>query len=469
MSFSYFVGVNFTSLTQMLPFVMFGIGLDDSFIIHGAYLRTDPQRPVLDRIRATFHDIGLSIFLTKMTTSTAFGLGCTSNIPTLYWLSCYAMATVLVDFLYQITFFVALIVLDQRRIDANRRDCFLCVVDFGCEDDEDSDVQTEALSNSSGDEEDNQSEATSSPHGKGWNKRNKPDDETNNVFVRFMNAYGNFILRPTVKVLVLIGFAAMAAGLAYSTSLFRSEFNMTDMLPRDSFARQYLMAADSYGQRAIVVPAVYFRNVDQSNTTIQQQMEDYVNDMVGIDAISAQPPLFWLRHFKEFLTYDDRLLDLTFNQQLDIFLSIDAFQSMYGPHIARDEESGEIISSRCVLYMDQIDLNSVGNQLETNTQQRSVSESQPVNQGLDTLNFFLWEPTIFTWDFYATIEQELITTTILGVTTVSLIGFAIIPHWSSIFYLFFLISILYVELMGKNRCVCPVSTSYVFIVFLHIR
>ena len=95
---------------------MFGIGLDDSFIIFGEYMRTDESKPIQDRVRDTFEEVGLSIFLTSLTTSGAFVLGVLSAMPAVIWLSFYACLAVVVDFIYQITFFVAFLVLDEQRI-----------------------------------------------------------------------------------------------------------------------------------------------------------------------------------------------------------------------------------------------------------------------------------------------------------------------------------------------------------------
>jgi len=44
------ISVPFTSMTQVVPFGMFGIGLDDAFILWGAYKRLGGDIPVLDRI-----------------------------------------------------------------------------------------------------------------------------------------------------------------------------------------------------------------------------------------------------------------------------------------------------------------------------------------------------------------------------------------------------------------------------------
>lgn len=422
----------------MLRFSLWhGLGLDDAFIMIGAYNRTDPNKDVVDRIQEATRDIGLSIVLTTVTTSVAFGLGCLSNLPALYWLSFYAFTSMVLVFLYTCTFFVALLVLDDRRIQENRRDCCICLTVVKVVDDETIENQLEL-------EEGNMN--FSNPK---QEPELKADDETNNSIIRFMDWYSNFLMKPVVKLLVILAALVLACYSAYSTSLFKQEFNVTEMLPGDSYAKAYMAASNKYGQRGWIVPSAYFRNVDQSDPEVQQQMRDYVNDLVdNVDAISSYPPLFWLDHFENFLTYDDRLLELTFNQQMNIFLSHSPFKELFGPHIVRDEETGDITASRCVLYMDRIDVNSVENQLMTLNDQRAISAGQAVNAGTTDFNFFLWEFQMFTWDFYASTVDELSVTTALGIIAVCVIGFAFIPHWSAVCFLFPFITILYIDLMG---------------------
>lgn len=423
-------GVNFTSLTQILPFVMFGIGLDDAFIIIGSFNSTDPKKDIVDRIQETMRDIGMSIILTTVTTTVAFALGCTSQLPALYWMSFYAFSTMLIVFFYSITFFVALIALDEKRIQENRRDCCVCITVVEPNDDEET-METG---------EEDQAPTKEEPE--------SDHDQKDDFLTRCMDTYCKWLMKRPVKFMVLFLSFFFVCFCAYSTSLFKQEFNVTEMLPEDSYADAYLSSSDRFGQRGWIVPSAYFRNVDQSDGDVQQQMEDYINDLVGIDAITTQPPLFWLRHFKNFLTYDDRLLDLTFNQQLEIFLSHSPFKELFGPHIVRDEETGDIIASRCVLYMDNIDVSSVDSQLQALHEQRSVTAAQPANVGSESENFFLWEYNMFTWDFYANTVVELRTTTLAGVFTVCFIGFLFIPHWSAVCFLFPLTSCLYIDLMG---------------------
>jgi Niemann-Pick C1 protein len=85
----FLIGVPFTSMTQILPFVLFGIGLDDAFIISGEYARTDTKKSAVERVHDTIDEVGVSIFVTTLTSVTAFALGTTSTIPAVYWLCQY--------------------------------------------------------------------------------------------------------------------------------------------------------------------------------------------------------------------------------------------------------------------------------------------------------------------------------------------------------------------------------------------
>ena len=75
---------------QLLPFIIFGVGLDDAFIISGAYSRTDHSKNPVDWIHDTMVDIGGTILLTTLTLSLAFALGLVSSIPAVRFVVMYA-------------------------------------------------------------------------------------------------------------------------------------------------------------------------------------------------------------------------------------------------------------------------------------------------------------------------------------------------------------------------------------------
>ena len=82
----FIIGYPFTTLSSALGFVIFGIALDDSFILHAAYLRTDPNKSIIDRVRDFMDEAAISIFMTTATTEFAFALGAMSQIPAIRWL-----------------------------------------------------------------------------------------------------------------------------------------------------------------------------------------------------------------------------------------------------------------------------------------------------------------------------------------------------------------------------------------------
>ena len=272
-----------------------------------------------------------------------------------------------------------------------------------------------------------------------------------------LKRYADVLLTKPAKIAVLIGFVVVTVFGALSTSKFTQEFNMYEVLMKDSYVSSYYAAVDQYAETGFILPEVYFRNVDQSDPEIQQQMVEFIEALVSdVDSITEEPTFFWLWQFQEFLTYDDRLLDLSFNQQMDIFLSIDVFKMLYGDNIVRDDETGDIIASRVIIHMDNVDVEDVQNQINAWAEQLSVTEDQPINaeefvvEG-SGFNFFLYEENmIFTFEFFAIFVDELINSSILGVVAVTIVTFLFLPHWSAPLFLCPLLSVLYIDLIGKG-------------------
>ena len=74
-------GVPFTVLTQILPFILVGIGIDDAFVIATAFDRTDDSADIPERVGLAMERVGVSITLTSMTDIVAFLLGATCVFP----------------------------------------------------------------------------------------------------------------------------------------------------------------------------------------------------------------------------------------------------------------------------------------------------------------------------------------------------------------------------------------------------
>ena len=462
--------------------------------------KTTYEEQTIRRIRQALEEVALSITMTTTTTLLAFMLGSASSIPAVRWLCWYAASCLFVLYLYQITCFVALIVLDERRVHANRRDlCFWIAVPLP-EDEEDGVEQnsTGLLQDASNEDkiivdviEAHTDRQRSDVEGRNQNAYSEGDDRTDpssqsNAVTsmtrkktrseRFMGCYANLLLKPVSKAIVLAAFIAYTVGTVYSTTLLHQEFNIKDYIPKDSFLTSFSFAYEDYSTVFRYI-GVYFRNVDQSDPFVQRQMLQYVEELSQMHEIGEDPAFFWLRDFAE-LAYSNPaaglkavgidLANMSFNEQIDVALSIPQLRQIYGNDIVRDPKSGNITASRTYLYMRNIDMYNIPDQIDTLMNQRDITLRQPMNKNAANggLNFFTFDDLYFYWELYATVVDELIFTTISCVIVVTVIGFILIPHWSAVCFVCPLLIMLYFNLLGKYPNWTNARIDYFFCISL---
>lgn len=395
------------------------MGLDDAFIIAGSYSRTDGTKDPVERIDDTINDVGGTILLTTLTSSSAFALGLVSSIPAVQWLVTYAFPTILIDFVYQITFFVALIVMDEHRIEANRCDCLFCIK-----------VRTNQSDEESGSNEDG-------------TKQQKP-----HIADELMHKYADWLLKRPVKIVVLLSFPTLLGLCSWSTSQLEQQFDFTDIVPKDSYIITWWNAYENYYENNGARPGVYFRDVDFSNTSTWDQMEDYVNDLANLtEYFAGQPSNFWLRDFRSYLNTSQDLQYMTFEEQVEQFLLDPVYSQMYKDDIARNG-NGIMTTSRTWMGLDNVDYDIVTEQIDALVAQREVSAEQPVNQGQSEWPFFTFAGDYFIWEFYRVSPEELTLSVILGTAIVSVLALLFIPHWSAIFFVGPMVVVLYIDLLG---------------------
>jgi len=112
---AYLVGGKTAGIHNLLPFLLFGIGVDDMFVISSNIDQTDPRLPVEKRMMIGMQHAGSSITITSFTNAIAFFLGCTSSLDALSSFCFFAGLGVIMLFLSSISVFSAFMVWDIRR------------------------------------------------------------------------------------------------------------------------------------------------------------------------------------------------------------------------------------------------------------------------------------------------------------------------------------------------------------------
>ncbi|KAA8535924.1 hypothetical protein F0562_028402 [Nyssa sinensis] len=122
------IGVKSTLIImEVIPFLVLAVGVDNMCILVHAAKRQPLELPLEERISNALVEVGPSITLASLSEVLAFAVGGFISMPACRVFSMFAALAVLLDFLLQVTAFVALIVLDFLRAEDNRVDCFPCI------------------------------------------------------------------------------------------------------------------------------------------------------------------------------------------------------------------------------------------------------------------------------------------------------------------------------------------------------
>jgi len=332
---------------------------------------------------------------------------------TTYTFAIKAFPTIVIDFIYQITFFISLVVLDERRIAANRRDiCIWSIEPY--EDDDEAEVpstntfDTTVLPQSP-DSKSSIPSTLATPPQVSTDDESSVADKSNDTEVpskqtkvptkmqekehfadRFMKWFAKKILLKSVQVVVVASFLIIFGGMLYCATQLKQEFDYIDMVPKESYLRDYYTALDDYTIRNGLNVYVFFRDVDQSDPVIQEQMEAYLEDLYDANAIAHPPVYFWLRDFKGWVSDNNVTLgNLTFNEQIGEFFKDPSWEDLYGEHVALSKEDGHVVESRCIAYVD-VDMRTTEAGTAMLENMRKVTARQPVNQDKDDWAFFTY-------------------------------------------------------------------------------
>merc|ERR1711871_1013200 len=127
------LGYDFVSLASILPFLLVAIGVDNMFIIVDFFDRYEYIHDNMEeRARKAMKSCGMSITLTSLTDTVAFLFGLNFPYPAVQSFCIYAAFAILLNYLFMLTLFVAILTRDLRRqADAEICCCATCCLPCG--------------------------------------------------------------------------------------------------------------------------------------------------------------------------------------------------------------------------------------------------------------------------------------------------------------------------------------------------
>jgi len=253
-----FLGVPFTVLTQILPFILVGIGIDDAFVIVNAFDKTDASLDIPERVGQAMGRVGVSITLTSLTDIVAFLLGATCVFPAIQFFCYYAAVSCCFVWLVHCTAFCAMLSLDAARAKRQLLDPLFCVP------------------------------ATSSclPA--------EPTDSAKTVTLlsRILGRIVRFCVRSTLSKFLTVSVFLGVAGISlWQVSLgIGTDFKLIDLTPDGSYLSDYYTQEERYfGGIAIglAVPASYYvKGLNFSSLEVQRNLELIGAEMLAMRMVN---------------------------------------------------------------------------------------------------------------------------------------------------------------------------------------
>lgn len=113
-------------IAEVIPFLILAVGIDNIFlIVHELHLvnKVYPNDSIEYRISQTLKNVGPSCLISAVIQFAMFLLATRVEMPAVKNFAYYSAGAIMMNFILQMTGFIALLALDQRRLESNRIDC----------------------------------------------------------------------------------------------------------------------------------------------------------------------------------------------------------------------------------------------------------------------------------------------------------------------------------------------------------
>ncbi|KAL1962370.1 hypothetical protein VTN77DRAFT_9783 [Rasamsonia byssochlamydoides] len=232
-------------IAEVIPFLVLAVGVDNIFLIVHEFDRVNlshPDEEIDERVARAVGRMGPSILLSAITETVAFAMGTFVEMPAVKNFAAYAAGAVFINAILQVTMFISVLALNQRRVESLRADCIPCLT-----------VR----------------KATSAGMPDGNMYDDLAGESTLQKLIR--RVYAPLLLGRKVKVAVVIIFLGLfTAGLALIPEV-QLGLDQRIAIPSDSYLIQYFNDLDDYFETG---PPVYFvtRDVNVTERIHQQQL-----------------------------------------------------------------------------------------------------------------------------------------------------------------------------------------------------
>ncbi|XP_058795764.1 patched domain-containing protein 3 [Phymastichus coffea] len=407
-----YLGVEFIGINLAAPFLMIGIGIDDTFVMLAAWRRTNIMDPVPLRMAHALSEAAVSITITSVTDMVSFFIGIISPFPSVKIFCIYSGFSVVFTFVFHLTFFAGCMAISGYCEQKNLHSVICCSV-----------------------------QPLSKSEHRSWFYRvfctggldpedpNNPVDNPEHGCMSWFRDYLAAALnQPIVKVVVILIFGLYLAGGLYGLTTLKEGLDRRRLSKSDSYSITFYDREDTYYREfpyriQVVVSGQY----NYSDPVIQEQMENLTLSLEGTKWIGSNIYTeSWLRSFLSFYEdhreEEDHVNYTILNEKGFINTLRNTFlypTSTWALDVKFDDNTEHIVASRFLIQA--VNVSGTNNEKDMVRELRQICEDSP-------LNATVFHPYFVFFDQFELVMPTSIQCLTYGALTMMVISFIFIPN-----------------------------------------
>ncbi|XP_077302916.1 patched domain-containing protein [Arctopsyche grandis] len=420
-----YMGVDFIGINLAAPFLMIGIGIDDTFVMLAAWRRTSVKLSVPERMAHTLSEAAVSITITSVTDMVSFWIGIFSPFPSIRIFCIYSSVAVCFTFLWHLTFFSSCMAFagycEQKNIHS-----ILCIKVLPV------------------------SKAITEQRSKVYHimctggidpaDPDNPIDNREHIIMAFFRDNVAAILnKGWVKFFVVLIFALYLAGAGYGVTTIKEGLERRKLSRADSYSVVFFDMEDFYFREfpyriQVVITGAY----NYSDPVIQKQVENLTRNLENSSYISD--PLYtesWIRSFLSYVSRNNEYLNVSIDTEPSFIATLKELwlypSNPFSLDVKFNEDESQIIASRFLIQA--VNVSDTNSEKDMVKLLRKICNESPLNASV-------FHPYFVFFDQFELVRPVSLQNMIVGAIIMMIISFIFIPNFlCSLWVAFSIISI----------------------------
>ncbi|XP_046426062.1 patched domain-containing protein 3 [Neodiprion virginianus] len=404
-----YLGIEFIGINLAAPFLMIGIGIDDTFVVLAAWRRSNILAPVPERMAVTLSEAAVSITITSLTDMISFFIGIMSPFPSVQIFCIYSGFAVIFTFFFHLTFFSGCVAISGYCEQKNLHSVVCCKVQ----------------------------PVSKSTH-RSWLYRilctggvdpadpdNPLDNPEHGCMVWFRDYLAVVLNNRFVKALVIVIFTLYLCGALYGLTTLEEGLDRRKLSKEDSYSVAFYDKEDFYFREfPYRIQVIVSGQENYSDPVVQQQFENLTRALEASSYISS--PIYtesWIRSFLSYVTRNQDYLNVTIDTEASFIKALKDIwlfpANPFSLDVKFDETGQKILASRFLIQA----VNISG----TNEEKAMVKELRRIcNES--PLNASVFHPYFVFFDQFELVRPTSIQCMVYGALIMMLISFIFIPN-----------------------------------------